>query len=103
MRYLILFLFIVSCTSKEELPKPTYPCGMDSPNPTYFEIKQIVKTNCIECHKDYIIYDRLNERCLDSSFYRRVLIVRDMPPNAVLDTCDIVKLRRWYYNGHQPN
>ena len=103
MRYLILLLFIVSCTTKEETPKPTYPCGMDSPNPTYYEIKQIINTNCIGCHKDYIIYDRLNERCLDSSFYRRVLIVRDMPPNAVLDTCDILKLKRWYYNGHQPN
>jgi hypothetical protein len=49
------------------------------------------------------MYDRLNEVCLDGSFYKRVIVIRDMPPNAVLDTCDILKLKRWYYNGHQPN
>jgi len=100
MKYLItllvLCLFLESCkhTPEEEIN----PCGKGKI--TYkSDIKPIISKNCGGCHKEYLIYDNLNEICNNGKFHKRVIYLHNMPPNGI-DTCDLITLKSWYYNGH---
>lgn len=102
MRYIIysLLIFITACTdaSKEEMPGP---CGTATKEIKYpSDVKPIIQQHCISCHADYIFYDSLNQDILTRDLYKRVVVTRDMPPSAGLDTCDYIILKRWMYNGH---
>jgi hypothetical protein len=96
---LLLSLFLVSCKHEEEKDAIT-PCGKK--NISYVaDIKPIISKNCKACHQEYLVYDKLNAACEDGSFFKRVIYLHDMPPSG-MDTCDLITLRRWYYNGHTP-
>jgi len=100
-----LLMFILSISScKHEIPNP---CSF---NEIHYrtDIKPIIKRNCTTsgCHNNtnglgnFNIYTELNERCNNGSFERRVLRLKNMPPFK-MDTCDFIKLRTWYLNGHK--
>ena len=87
--------------------EPMEPC--DSATVDYkTDIKPIISRSCASqgCHNNsnglgnFNDYDQLNAKCNDGSFQRRVLWKRDMPPSA-LDTCDFIKLRKWFNEGHK--
>ena len=95
---LVLCLFLGSCKNDEE--KEIAPCG--ERNISYpADIKPIISKNCKSCHQEYMVYDKLNEICKNGKFFKRVIYLHDMPPTG-MDTCDLITLRRWYYNGHTP-
>ena len=96
---LLLSLFLVSCTHDEE-EKEAVPCGKKDIS-YVADIKPIISRNCSACHKEYLVYDKLNEDCINGKFFKRVIYLHDMPPTG-MDTCDLITLRRWYYNGHTP-
>lgn len=102
-----LLMFILSISS----------CKHDEPNPCRFDelhyrtdIKPIIRKNCSTsgCHNNsntlgnFDIYDELNERCNNGNFEKRVFIKKNMPPFK-MDTCDFIKLRKWYLDGHKSN
>ena len=76
----------------------------------YRDIQPILKNNCATsgCHNsstglgNFNNYDELNEVCNNGKFQKRVLWNRDMPPFK-LDTCDFLKIRKWFNSGHQKN
>jgi hypothetical protein len=95
---LVLSLFLVSCSDKEE--EVITPCGKKGIR--YLrDVKPIISKNCASCHKEYLVYDNLNEVCNNGKFFKRVIYLHDMPP-VEMDTCDILTLKSWYYNGHTP-
>ena len=95
---LVLSLFLVSCSDKEE--EVVTPCGKSGIR--YLrDIKPIISKNCASCHKEYLVYDNLNMICNNGKFYKRVIYLHDMPPVG-MDTCDLITLKSWYYNGHTP-
>lgn len=95
---LVLCLFLGSC--KTEPKDEVIPCG--EKNISYqADIKPIISKNCSACHHEYLVYDKLNEDCMNGKFYKRVIYLHDMPPTG-MDTCDLITLKRWYYNGHTP-
>lgn len=94
---LVLSLFLVSCSNKEEEEVIT-PCGKSGYR-YRADIKPIISKNCASCHKEYLVYDNLNEICNNGKFFKRVIYLHDMPPNS-MDTCDLLTLKSWYYNGH---
>lgn len=102
MKYVItlltLCLFLVSCKHKDE--EEVTPCGKRDIS-YQADIKPIISKNCKACHQEYMVYDKLNEICENGSFFKRVIYLHDMPPSG-MDTCDLITLRRWYYNGHTP-
>jgi hypothetical protein len=95
---LVLCLFLGSCKHDEE--KEVTPCGKTNIN-YQADIKPIISRNCSACHHEYLVYDNLNEICEDGSFFKRVIYLHDMPPSG-MDSCDLITLKRWYYNGHTP-
>ena len=95
---LVLSLFLVSCSDKEE--EVVTPCGKSGIR--YLrDIKPIISKNCASCHKEYLVYDNLNIICNNGKFHKRVIYLHDMPPVGI-DTCDLITLKSWYYNGHTP-
>lgn len=93
---LLLSLFLVSCKHKDE--EELTPCGKT--NISYqADIKPIISKNCKACHQEYMVYDKLNEICENGKFFKRVIYLHDMPPSG-MDSCDLITLKRWYYNGH---
>jgi len=93
---LLLSLFLVSCKHKDE--EEVTPCGKT--NISYqADIKPIISKNCKACHQEYMVYDKLNEICENGKFHKRVIYLHDMPPSG-MDSCDLITLKRWYYNGH---
>ena len=115
-KYLVLLivLSIFACKHDKDdanscVSTPTYPCGLNSPNPTYVDAKRVIKKYCVGCHNTdsmgrFLQYDQLNATCVNGTFQKRVFLKRDMPPvDAIqMDSCDYVILRRWYMNGHNP-
>lgn len=111
---LIILLSIFACKNDKDdtypcTPTATFPCGLDSPNPTYVDAKRVIKTYCVGCHNvdsigRFLQYDQLNTTCVNGTFQKRVLLKRDMPPASAMqmDSCDYVILKRWYMNGHNP-
>lgn len=114
---LIFSLIIEGCKKKDDddvCPTPdrkttTYPCGLSSPNPTYIDAKRIIKEKCATCHNNSDLgffrqYDYLNAVCENGSFNKRTFIQKDMPPVGApqLDSCELLILKRWYWNGHNP-
>jgi hypothetical protein len=102
MKYLItllvLCLFLESC--KHEVEEEINPCGKK--NISYqADIKPIISKNCKACHQEYMVYDKLNEICKNGKFHKRVIYLHDMPPIG-MDSCDLITLKKWYYNGHTP-
>ncbi len=95
---LVLNFFLVSCKHKDE--EEVTPCGKRDIS-YQADIKPIISKNCKACHQEYMVYDKLNEACEDGSFFKRVIYLRDMPPTGI-DSCDLITLKRWYYNGHTP-
>ena len=102
---LTLLVYILSLSScKHEVPNP---CSFNEVN-YRSDIKPIIKRNCTTsgCHNNtntlgnFNIYDELNERCNNGNFERRVLRLKNMPPFK-MDTCDFIKLKMWYLNGHK--
>jgi hypothetical protein len=99
-----LLLFVLSMFSCKH-PTPN-PCNSDDLH-YRTDIKPIIKRNCSTagCHNNsntlgnFDIYSELNEKCNDGSFEKRVLIKKNMPPFK-MDTCDFIKLRTWYLDGH---
>ena len=100
-----LLLFILSGCKHE----PINPCSFDTVK-YRTDIKPIIERNCTTsgCHNNsnglgnFNIYDELNEKCNDGSFYKRVFYKKDMPPFK-MDTCDFIKLKMWYLDGHKSN
>jgi hypothetical protein len=93
---LVLSLFLGSCKNEEE--KEIGPC--DNKYARYrADIKPIIAKNCAGCHNEYLVYENLNEICNNGKFFKRVIYLHDMPPTG-MDTCELITLRRWYYNGH---
>ena len=89
--------------------EPMEPC--DSGTVDYrTDIRPIISRSCASqgCHNssnglgNFNDYDQLNAKCNDGSFQRRVFWKKDMPPSA-LDTCDFIKLRKWFSEGHKRN
>ena len=95
---LLLSLFLVSCKHKDE--EEVTPCGKRDIS-YQADIKPIISKNCKACHQEYMVYDKLNEICENGSFFKRVIYLHDMPPSG-MDSCDLITLKRWYYNGHTP-
>jgi hypothetical protein len=96
---LVLCLFLGSCKHDEE-KKVVTPCGVRDAS-YRGDIKPIISKNCASCHHEFLIYDSLNAVCIEGGFSKRVFVVKDMPPTGI-DTCDLITLKRWYYNGHTP-
>lgn len=94
---LVLSLFLVSCTHKNEKEAIT-PCGKSGYR-YRADIKPIISKNCGSCHQEYLVYENLNEICNNGKFFKRVIYLHDMPP-VEMDTCDFITLKSWYYNGH---
>jgi hypothetical protein len=100
-KLLIIALLFAGC--KHDVVETTI-CGKDINKISYTaDVKPIIKTHCIGCHSEYIMYDSLNASINSGDFAKRVLYKRDMPPAGGLDTCDYIVLKRWYYNGHTSN
>ena len=93
---LVLCLFLVSCSNKEE--EVITPCGKSGYR-YKADVKPIISKNCASCHQEYLVYDNLNEICNNGKFFKRVIYLHDMPPTGI-DTCDLITLKSWYYNGH---
>ena len=112
MRFIISIMIgvmLLSCTHKPDDigQRVQYPCELNSPNPTYADVRTIINDKCNGCHNNQSIgnyhqYDVLNESCVNGSFFQRVFIKRTMPPSHTLDTCDYLILKRWFRNGHLP-
>jgi hypothetical protein len=106
MRNIVLSLlfFTVACTTDKKEEEMPGPCGTATKEINYpADVKPIIRQHCISCHADFIFYDSLNADINTGDFYKRVIVIRDMPPSGGLDTCDYIILKRWIYNGHTPN
>lgn len=93
---IVLSLFLVSCKHKPD--EEVTPCNKKDIR-YKADIKPIIARNCAGCHHAYLVYDNLNELCINGKFYKRVLYLHNMPPTE-MSTCDLNILRAWYYNGH---
>ena len=105
-KLILLIIFFCGC---KHMPEETQPCQISDLN-YYKDIKPIIQRNCAisGCHNstnglgNFNIYDELNFVCNNGQFQKRVIWKRDMPPFP-LDTCDFLKLRKWYNEGHSNN
>lgn len=104
--YLIMCLFsLVGC---KHYPEDIEPCQIPDEVKYYKDVKPIIQQNCATsgCHNstsglgNFNNYDELNTVCNNGQFQKRVLFKQDMPPFK-LDTCDFLKLKKWYYQGHK--
>ena len=96
---LVLSLFLGSCTHKNE--EVITPCGIRGGN-YRSDIKPIISKNCASCHHELLVYDSLDAICNNGQFFKRVVYLHDMPPSGI-DTCDLITLKAWCYNGHTSN
>lgn len=107
MKKTILLLIIFFTSSCNHTVEEFEPCQIDEVS-YYKNIKPIIKNNCATsgCHNltnglgNFNNYDELNTICNNGQFQKRVLYKKDMPPFK-MDTCDFLKLKRWYYQGHK--
>ena len=96
--YVFVLLAFVACKTKPE--EEVTPCGKK--DISYLaDIKPIISKNCASCHHEYLLYDSLNAICISGEFSKYVIVKQTMPPTG-MDTCDLITLKRWYYNGHTP-
>ena len=96
--YVFVLLAFVACKTKPE--EEVTPCGKK--DISYLaDIKPIISKNCASCHHEYLLYDSLNAICISGEFSKYVIVKQTMPPTG-MDTCDLLTLKRWYYNGHIP-
>ena len=96
--YVFVLLAFVACKTKPE--EEVTPCGKK--DISYLaDIKPIISKNCASCHHEYLLYDSLNAICISGEFSKYVIVKQTMPPTGI-DTCDLLTLKRWYYNGHTP-
>jgi hypothetical protein len=97
---LLVTLIVVSCKNEVDENVPQGPCGISGRVDYYTQIKPIINSHCARCHVEYKFYDKLNEDCNNGKFQKHVLIDRDMPPAGGMDTCDYIKVKRWFRDGH---
>ena len=96
---LLFFLFLgLGCKTKVE--DEVTPCGKRDIS-YQADIKPIISRNCSACHHEYLLYDSLNAVCVSGEFSKYVIVKQTMPPSG-MDSCDLITLKRWYYNGHTP-
>ena len=98
---LILLSLLVAC--KHEAYNP---CNTDQVS-YRLDIKPIISARCATqgCHGanspvgDFTTYAGLNRVCNNNLFEKRVFFRKDMPPSA-LSECELIKLKKWYQQGH---
>lgn len=100
--YIITILFISGC--KHELMEPCKTTDIAYE----IDIKPIIITNCATssgCHGtgssfgNFNYYKNLNIVCENGKFQQRVFWKKDMPPFALTE-CELIKLKKWYHQGH---
>ena len=117
-----LFILFYSCTYHKLNPNAVThsPSYCDTINTSYAKIIQpILLTNCYPCHgshselviqqnglnledtailRAYLKIDFRGDQLYGSKFYHCILhsqLTLPMPPNSMMDSCDIKKIKKW--------
>jgi len=121
---IIMLLGLAACRHKpaDISPKPpATPTGCDTVNITYAgDIRPIFDDHCYSCHgtivtangglnledtsslRSYLTYDFRGDGIYGSKLYHCILHARyalPMPPNYVVDSCSIGKIKHWLAIG----
>lgn len=119
-----LALLPVSCTHRAYHALVITPAVCDTTVVTYLaDVQPILRNNCYSCHgaqtnnggldletfsslKNYLQYGFRGDGVYGSKFYHCILhsqLALPMPPTYVLDSCSLMKIKRWIDLGASDN